>query len=265
MRNRQAVLALSSGILALALAGCAPNKDAQAGIDPEALDQVARAIEREEDRITPQALADRLIKRSRDFVLYDLRSAFEYEQDHIDTAQNVLLPVLISAKGREALPVDQRVIVYSADGSASAQAAALLRVAGVDAYALAGGYDAWLRYIAGPTGTPANAAEARAMAKQQAVACYFQGEYVADAGLAVKTGGGYTPPLKPAQSAPAEADPLGLGLGLGLGPESAQPQPQEAPADPLGLGLGLGLGPESGSTPSPGGATPGKLNIGEGC
>lgn len=267
MRNQQAGSALASGILVLVLAGCSPGQKAQVGVAPEVLDRVARAIERDEDRISPEALADRLIKRSGDFVLYDLRVPAEYEQGHIDSAQNILLPKLVSAKGRESLPVDQRVIVYSEDGSASAQAAALLRVAGVDAYALTGGYAGWLRYTAGPTGTAENAAEARAMAKHQAVACYFQGDYVAQAGLIAKSGAGYTPPLEPAQATPSGGDPLGLGLGLGLGAESPQAPspPQAAPADPLGLGLGLGVGPEGGSPSPPSGGTPGRLNVGEGC
>ena len=58
--------------------------------------------------------------------------------------------------------------------------------------------------------------------RQQAVACYFAGDYVAAAGLAVKPqtqSAGYTPPLAPAEPAASVeevADPLGLGLGLGL-------------------------------------------------
>ena len=58
------------------------------------------------------------------------------------------------------------------------------------------------------------------MARQQAVSCWFEGDYVAAAGLAVKQDevrpatGGFVPPLEPASPTHAEAvDPLGLGLG----------------------------------------------------
>jgi hypothetical protein len=100
-------------------------------------------------------------------------------------------------------------------------------------------------------------------AKKQAVACWFEGDYVAAAGLTVKQttpAGGYVPPLEPV-TAEAEEDSLGLGLGIGLGPEEAQEKPQE---DSLGLGLGLGLGPED-AQESEAAPTTGKLKIGEGC
>jgi rhodanese-related sulfurtransferase len=252
----------------LVAAGCAPGDSQSSGIDQNSLDLVARAIERQEDRVSAEALADRIISGRDDFVLVDVRPESQFEDRRIDTAVGMALPRLLSKEGRAELPPNRAVIVYSEDGSEAAQAAAILRVAGVDAYTLDGGYAAWLRYTSGPSGTPATAEEARQMAKQQAVACYFQGDYVAEAGLVVKSGTGYTPPLESAQeTASGSEDPLGLGLGLGLGPESAQePAAQPAqPADPLGLGLGLGVGPQGGAGPSPSAGTPGTLNIGEGC
>jgi rhodanese-related sulfurtransferase len=251
------------------ISACTPPDSGRAEVGQNMMDRVARAIARGEDRIGIESLADRIIARRDGFVLVDIRPEGDYSAGHIEGARHLSVTSLLSARGRAGLPGNRAVILYSVDGSEAAQAAALLRLAGVDAYSLDGGYAAWRRYMAGPTGTPKDVAEARAMAKQQAVACYFQGEYVVDAGLAVKTGGGYTPPLEPVQSAPAQNDPLGLGLGLGLGPESVQPRPQQqatpAPADPLGLGLGLGLGPDGASAPPPSGGTSGKLNIGEGC
>jgi rhodanese-related sulfurtransferase len=257
------ILTLAIVATSLAAAGCSPG-GSQSAIDQTVLDRVARAIERQEDRVSAETLADRIISGRDGFVLIDVRPASEFEDGHIDTARRMPLPRLLSPEGRAELPAERSVIIYSGDGSEAAQAAAMLRVAGVDAFTLDGGYAAWLRYTSGPSGTPASTEEALQMAKQQAVACYFQGDYVPAAGLAVKSGSGYTPPLESAQgSAAGGGDALGLGLGLGLGPESAQqPAAQQQPADPLGLGLGIGGGPQG---PATGGGTPGTLNIGEGC
>jgi hypothetical protein len=126
----------------------------------------------------------------------------------------------------------------------------------VPAHYLVGGYQAWTDEMYGAAGE----GTASEQAKKQAVACWFEGDYIAEAGLAVKSGtGGYVPPLEPA-SAGSQEDSLGLGLGIGLGPATSE-EPKE---DSLGLGLGLGLGPEDAqeSESSSGG---GKLIIGEGC
>jgi hypothetical protein len=114
------------------------------------------------------------------------------------------------------------------------------------------------------TNVPAGKGDARnaqELAKQQAISCWFEGDYVAEAGLTVKApaSAGYIPPLEPVKPAPEEDD-LGLGLGLGLGPEELQ-QPEE---DSLGLGLGLGLGPED-LQESKSECKDCTLKIGEGC
>lgn len=231
-------------------------------------DRVAQAIMRDEVRIEVPDLADRIIAGRKDHVLIDIRQETAFTEGHIDTAMHMTLADLLSDEGRASLPDGRKLILYSDRGAEGAQAAALLRLIGLDAHALEGGYRAWEAYVAGPTGTPKTAAEGQAMAKQQAVACYFQGDYMPRAGIPVSTstgGSGYTPPLKPAQEPSTGGDALGLGLGLGLGPESArEPATQQAAqptADPLGLGLGVG----GAGGPTPASGKPRKLNIGEGC
>jgi hypothetical protein len=103
---------------------------------------------------------------------------------------------------------------------------ALLRLAGADARVLAGGHAAWETYLHPGSGSD-SAAE---LARRQAAACWFEGDYLAEAGLVPKRAAaaaapaGFVPPLQPVEPAPAAPadDPLGLGLGLGLGPPGSQ-------------------------------------------
>ena len=224
-----AVYAALVAVLA-ATPGCDSGDRSTAGLSPgaldqNALDQAARAIQRAEDRLDAAALADRLVAGREPVVLVDLRPERDFEAVHIKGARNVAITDLLSAAGRSALASGPTPVLVSATGAQAAQAAVLLRMAGISAYVLEGGYAAWLRAInpaSAPPESLAFASPAEA-AKRQAVACWFEGDYVAASGLAVKAStvpvtGGYVPPLQPAESPPAaEADPLGLGLGLGLG------------------------------------------------
>lgn len=237
----------------LATGGCSPSSDG-AVVDQDALDRAARAIVRAEDRVAAPELADLLISDRSSVTVLDLRPQTDFEAGHIEGARHGELTELLSPDGRAAVVDGSRLVLVSADGSHAAQAAALLRVAGIHAEALDGGYAAWRRLMEdADEGVPVDAAAARAKAKRQAVACWFEGDYVAAAGLAVKQDevrpatGGFVPPLEPASPTHAEAvDPLGLGLGT----------PGTAPAaDPLGLGLG----PTGGEAPAR------KLKIREGC
>jgi rhodanese-related sulfurtransferase len=244
------------GLLVLfATGGCSPSTGG-AAIDQNALDQAARAIVRAEDRVAASELADLHIGDRSSVTVIDLRPRADFEAGHIEGASHAELTALLSPEGREGVADGSRLVLVSADGTHAAQAAALLRVAGVTAQALDGGYAAWRRLMeGGESGAAADAAAARAQAKRQAVACWFEGDYVAAAGLAVKQDaapaatGGFVPPLQPATPAPAPAeDPLGLGLGT---PGAA------AAEDPLGLGLGV---------PGEASARPArKLKIREGC
>lgn len=234
----KALLALAAVPLLLPLGACTPTPTEGSGTTD--LGQLARAVINDEYAVTPADLADRILQRREDHVLIDLRPAPAFDATHIKTAQRFDLPQLLDPAGRAALPPAHALIVYAEEGGPSAQAAALLRIAGLDAYYLQGGYRGWQNQLHGepPPATPQEAA------KRAAVACWFEGDYVAAAGLAVKgvaspAPAAYTPPLQPATppaAAPAAPDPLGLGLDLGLGPETK-------PAAPA----------------------PGRLKVGEGC
>jgi rhodanese-related sulfurtransferase len=228
------MLALAALPLPLVLAGCSPDPGGDSG--GADLTEVARAAVHQELVLPAAQLADRVLARRDDHLLLDLRSPTAFAAGHIKTARPAVLLELLDPAGAAQLPAGRDLIVYADDGGSSAQAATLLRVAGHRAFYLQGGYQGWQAHLHGepPPATPQEAA------KRAAVACWFEGDYVAAAGLTVKqpaspAPGAYTPPLQPATPAAAAPDALGLGLGLGLGPETAP-----APA-------------------------PGRLNVGEGC
>jgi len=246
-------------ILALLTAGCGQSPS-DSEIPQSRLDALGQAVAQQTSAIDVARLSERIIARQNDYLLLDIRPQADFARGSIKSAQSASTAQLLSAQGRAELPRGRDIILYSDDAAAAAQTAALLRLAGIDAYFLSGGYRAWQRQSGNVSGQPEDAEGAQQLARQQAVNCWFEGDYVASAGLAVKAdsaapaGAGYTPPLQP-----VAADTLGLGLGVGLGPQTPQPQP--AASDALGLGLGLGLGPEDApaNKPKP------RLLIGEGC
>jgi len=244
----------------LILAGCTPQPSSEEGMQQQ-IENLSQGIARQQYAVQANELADRVIAQRNDHLLIDLRSD---ATGHIKTAQSRSPAELLSPQGLENLPVGRDIILVSENGGEAAQTALLLRISGLNAFYLDGGYAAWARNLGNASGKAATPDEAAAMARQQAVSCWFEGDYVAEAGLTVRSQSaskGYTPKLKPV----TRNDTLGLGLGLGLGPQQPEKaKPAQKPAnDSLGLGLGLGLGPKpvepAKQKPRP------KLLIGEGC
>lgn len=215
---------------------------------------LAKTIADEQDHVTVAELSDWIIKDQRDFTLLDIRDRADFDTGHIEGARHVPLAGLMSDASLDALPTGRKVVVYSNGTAHAAQAALLLRLVERDGYALLGGYNYWQAYLNDPQAAGAAEMDPAKRAEYQAVACRFEGEYVAAAGLAPKVA---TPPATAAAAAEpttAGGDPLGLGLGLGLGTPDVQPAAAQPPADPLGLGLGLGLGSDEvrpGQSPAP--------------
>jgi len=209
----------------LLITACDNNTGSQQG---QILVQTASSIEKAETAISIDTLSDRIIKRQNDYQLFDVRPQADYAKGHIKTAKPVSGTELLSEQGIQNLNNGRQIYLYSGSSGRAAQLAILLRLQGIPAYYLSGGYNAWVRHM---TNAPADSDKsASELAKQQAVSCWFEGDYVPAAGLAVKTttGGGYVPPLEPVQAA-EEEDSLGLGLGLGLGPEGdLAPAPQSS-------------------------------------
>lgn len=223
------------------------------GAMEEQIELVGRMIVRGEDSLAVPELAQRIVQDRRDYVLVDLRSAAAFQEEHIPGARRLPLTEVVSPERARDIADGRTLILYSEQTPEAAQSAILLRAAGVDAVALRGGFEGWLRYTLDPESDPGDVQPVLSRGERQAVSCMFHGDYMPTAGIpieAVRTA--YAPPVAPVappvatpQAAVEETveiepvDPLGLGQHLGLGNLPAEPQPQ---TDPLGLGLHLGLG-----------------------
>ncbi|MGB5427427.1 MAG: rhodanese-like domain-containing protein [Gammaproteobacteria bacterium] len=209
---------------------------------------LAQQIVRGEDHVTVAELSDRIIKAQGDYILIDLRPEDQYEERHIDSARHIPLSELVKPDVLAGLPRDKAVIVYSSSTTNAAQAAVILRLSGIPAYSLVGGYNYWAAYMTDPAAAGIAEHDAHQRARYDAIRCFLEGDYVAEAGLVVKqpATAGFTPPLQAVEETVVE-DPLGLGLGIDIEFDSG------SDAD---TGLGPGLG---------GGDAPAGLRIGEGC
>lgn len=242
MRVATTILVMLGGLLG----GCTEDSQQAMALRAAAL---AKTIAEEGDHVTAAELSDWIIKDRRDFELVDIREVGDFEQGHIPQARHVPLAGLLSEGTLATLPRDRKVVVYSNGTAHAAQAALLLRLVNRDAYALLGGFNYWQAYLNDPASAGADAMDPGQRARYQAVACFFAGDYVADAGLVVSD---RAAAAAPPGAGPATPDPLGLGLDLGLGSaevkqgRDAGPEPpRQRSADPLGLGLELGLGGEA--------------------
>ena len=224
------------------LAGCA--EEPRTDLVGEA-NELAKVIAAEQDHVSVPELSDWIIKEKGDFILVDIREESDFTAGHIRTARHIPLATLVSDASLEALPEGSKVVVYS-NGTAHGHAAALLlRLVDREAYALLGGYNYWQAYLNDPVAAGVAEMDPAERAEYQAVACYFEGDYVADAGLVPKGAGAGTPAAGGEEETAAAGDDLGLGLGLGLGSEEVRESRAEESAgsgggDALGLGLGLG-------------------------
>lgn len=209
---------------------------------------LAQQIVRGEDHVTVEELSERIIRAQDDYVLIDLRPTEQYEERHIDSARHIPLIELVKPELLAGLPRDKAVIVYSSSTTNAAQAAVILRLSGIPAYSLIGGYNYWVAYMADPAAAGIAEHDARQRARYDAIRCFLEGDYVAEAGLVVRqpATAGFTPPLQAVEE-PVVEDPLGLGLGIDIEIDTG--------SDADG-GLGLGL---------EGGDAPAGLRIGEGC
>ncbi|MFO8002688.1 rhodanese-like domain-containing protein [Thioalkalivibrio sp.] len=222
-----------------------------AGTTADRVQVVARSIARGEDRVQVPELADRIIQDQRDFVLVDVRPAEAFEVEHIPGARNMPLTEITQPTTAGSVAGGRTLVLYDAGTTEAAQAATLLRVAGIDAQSLQGGFRDWLRYTLDPDSELEDTAEPVSPAERAAIACYFHGDYLPTAGIPVQTSpsAAYTPDLAPVeptapatQETPAAEDPLGLGVGLGVGTAAPEGAPDTGTDDALGLGLGLGVG-----------------------
>jgi rhodanese-related sulfurtransferase len=173
--------------------------------------QVVRAIIHRQDQIGADALADWIIQRRQDFVLLDVRPQEAFSAGHIQSAQSMPLSYLVERQTLGHLPRNRKLILYSNGNRKAAQAVVMLRLAGFDAYALLGGYEFWSQHLLHPE-QPADAGDDEILRfrKQQAVACYFAGNYKGGAGQPESAAAaGFTPPVHAAPPPPFRAPKKG--------------------------------------------------------
>ena len=156
----------------LLLAGCGPT-----AVESVSMVEVAQAAAREEDRVDVHELATWLIQGRRDFFLVDVRDPDEYAAGAIEGASNIPIARLVTPDSIADLPAERRVVVYSNGSENAAKAVVMLRLSGLSAQLLVGGYKAWQSRILNPD-IPAEAMDGESLqvAEQRAYACYFVGE-----------------------------------------------------------------------------------------
>jgi rhodanese-related sulfurtransferase len=136
-------------LAALALWAALPTPSARAAeVELGQLQSLAQTIARNSDRVTAATLNGWIVEDRRDFMLIDIRSPGAYQAGHIKGARNVPLPRLLNPDELATLRQARTVVLYSNAGDHAAQAAILLRLAGVPALSLQGGMAYWAEQIA---------------------------------------------------------------------------------------------------------------------
>jgi rhodanese-related sulfurtransferase len=145
--------------------------------DAASLTDIAQAAARQTDRVNVEDLASWIIEERKDFVLVDVRSGDDFARGHIADARNIPIAELLGEETLSGLPTDRKVIVYSNGSENGAKAATLLRVAGLDAHVVTGGYNAWHNRVLNPD-IPLEELDGEnpQVSAQRAFSCYFVGD-----------------------------------------------------------------------------------------
>jgi len=172
------------------IAACGPSAKPSVS-----LTDVAQAAARQDDRVSAHELATWLIEGRGDFKLVDVRMPADFEKGSIDKAENIPLAELVTDAVISALPTDRKIIVYSNGSENAAKATVMLRLSGINALLLTGGYNAWQEKILNPDiSAAALDGESLEIAEQRAYACYFVGER-SDAATLERSSEPFVPPV----------------------------------------------------------------------
>ena len=238
-------LAVSTAVV---LTGCGQSSDISGGD----LERVGSSIARGEAVMSVPALSQRIVEDRGDFRLIDLRPVIEFEDGHIPGAMSAGVTEVVRAERARELAGNRQIVLYSGDGIAASQAAALLQLQGVNAVSLQGGFLAWNAWTRDPAVDLPGQTPVLSAAERQAMAEFFHGDAVAAAAPVTRADRAAALGLTPAApaatpAAPAVDDPHGLGLQYGLGvgidfelPVAGEEAPAEEPAPRRRLLIGEG-------------------------
>ncbi len=137
------------------------------------VEELARAVEHEDDHVTAVELARWIRDRKPNLRIVDVRDSIEYAEFHIPRAERIPIESLTSAK----FAPDETVALYSGGGAHAAQGWVFLRLLGNhNVYFLRGGIDEWVSEVLNPrfpaSPTPA---ERVAIDSIRAISKYFGG------------------------------------------------------------------------------------------
>lgn len=168
LNQKLALVAAVLGVLAL-FAGN-PYRGHTTTIDVK---ELGLLVEKETDHVSVDELADWIIKGKSDFRLIDVRSAKEFEQYHIPSAENIPVGSLLDG----GLMRNEKIILYSEGGIHAAQAWFLLKAQRYkNVYILKDGLAEWKDRILFPSlSENASAEEKAAFEKRKAVSAFFGG------------------------------------------------------------------------------------------
>jgi len=123
-------------------------------LDETNLRALGDAISKDQDYIASEELAQWIIQDNKDFYLIDIRGEADFVRSHIQGSINIPVLKLFDQQQINALPRHKIIVVYSNASMRAAQAATMLRLAGLDAYALLGGYEHWVMHTLNPEAAP---------------------------------------------------------------------------------------------------------------
>ena len=163
-----AVAALALGVLAAAAGS--PYVARHATVDVE---QLGRAVAREDDHVTAVELAEWIKARQPGLRVVDVRGAREFDEYHIPTAERVAVDSIASVPFKST----DTIVLYSEGGAHAAQAWVFLRALGYRrVYFLRGGLYEWIEQVMNPTVAEGTSDSARAaFARAAVVSRYFGG------------------------------------------------------------------------------------------
>jgi rhodanese-related sulfurtransferase len=169
---KKSLKAMLLSIVVVSIAACGMSNESEFS-----LTDIAQAAARQDDRESVEDLASWLIEGRGDFKLIDVRTPEDFASGSIADAENIPIAQIVSQDVLTRLPTDRMVIVYSNGSENAAKAAVLLRLSGIDAHLLTGGYNAWHTRILNPEISAEELdGESLKVSAQRAYSCYFVGE-----------------------------------------------------------------------------------------